>query len=310
MKNIKIYIVTYRRTEILNKTLDTLFNKTDFLSVPNTEVNIINNHSEFRLNDEFTDKVNVIHNNTRPDWDTGNLAKNWNEALILGFKDLNNPDAKIVVTMQNDIVLDPHWCTNLLKMHQKYTFITGQLGDNIISYRADAVKKIGMWDERFLAPGNKEADYYIRALIYNKEKSMIGDFVHRRLLNEHDALPLDTSEYQGGNPDWLKIKATELCDEVWYHTTQIFYWKWKDTWKEQPSYYGWLTNWTKDFVENPPTPPKVPNFVHYYYFEKDIELNDKNIVGWRDNDYWLDMGKIGNIDTHPTKDGERFRKDD
>ena len=69
MKNLKIFIVTYRRTGVLNETLDRLFNKTDFSSIPNTEVNIINNHSEFELNAEFVDKVNVIHNNTRPDWE-------------------------------------------------------------------------------------------------------------------------------------------------------------------------------------------------------------------------------------------------
>lgn len=142
MKNLKIFIVTYKRTGVLNETLDRLFNKTDFTSIPDTEVNIINNHSEFELNTEFVDKVNVIHNNTRPDWDTGNLARNWNEALLHGFRDLNNPDAKIVVTMQNDIVLSPNWATNLLKMHQKYTFITGQLGDNIVSYTPEAVKKL------------------------------------------------------------------------------------------------------------------------------------------------------------------------
>ena len=116
-----------------------MFNKTDFSSIPDTEVTIINNHSEFELNDEFKDKVVVLHNNTRPDWDTGNLARNWNEALLHGFKNLNEPDAKIVVTMQNDIVLDPNWATNLLKMHQKYTFVTGQLGDNIVSYLPEAV---------------------------------------------------------------------------------------------------------------------------------------------------------------------------
>ncbi len=309
MKNMKVYIVTYRRTDILNKTLDILFNKTDFSLIPDTEVNIINNHTEFHLNDEFIGKVNVIHNNTRPDWDTGNLARNWNEALLHGFKDLSDPDAKVVVTMQNDIVLHPNWATNVLKLHKKYTFVTGRLGDNIISYLPEAVKKIGMWDERFLTPGNKEADYYIRALIYNKEKSMIGDFVHKRLLNEHDALPLDTHEYQGGNADWLEIKSNDLWDEAWYHTTQIFYWKWKDTWKEQPAYTGWLTNWSKDFVDNPPSPPKVPNFVQYYYFEKDVELHDKNCVGWRDGDRWLDLGKAGNIDVHPIKSGERFRND-
>ena len=93
MKNIKVFIVTYRRTKILNKTLNTLFNDTDFTSIPNTEVNIINNHSEFHLEEEFVDRVNVIHNNARPDWDTGNLARNWNQALVHGFKDLNNPDS-------------------------------------------------------------------------------------------------------------------------------------------------------------------------------------------------------------------------
>lgn len=309
MKNIKVFIVTYRRVEILNKTLDRLFNHTDFSSIPNTEVNIINNHSEFSLNKEFEDKVSVIHNNTRPDWDTGNLARNWNEALLHGFKDLNNPDARIVVTMQNDVVLDSNWATNLLKMHQKYTFITGQLGDNIVSYRPEAVKKIGLWDERFITPANKEADYYIRALIYNKEKSLINDKVHGRMLNAQDALVLDTSEYQGGHSDWRAIKTSDNSKEGWYHTSQIFYWKWKDTWKTQPSYYGWLTQWSKDFVDNPPCPPKVPNFVQYYYFEKDIELKDKNYIGWRKGDFWLDANKCCDIDVHPFKSGEKFRND-
>ena len=177
MKNIKIYMVTYKRNDVLNETLDRLFNKTDFSSIPNTEVNIINNHSEFEINEEYLNKVNVIHNNARPDWDTGNLARNWNQALVHGFKDLNNPDCKIVTTMQNDIVLSANWATNLLKMHQNNTFITGQLGDNIISYRPEAIKKIGLWDERFITPANKEADYYIRALILNKDKSIINDKV-------------------------------------------------------------------------------------------------------------------------------------
>lgn len=309
MKNIKIFIVTYRRTAILNETLDKLFNHTDFRSIPNTEVNIINNHSEFFLDEKFTDKVNVIHNNTRPDWDTGNLARNWNQSLIHGFKDLNNPDTKIVVTMQNDIDLHKNWASNLLKMHKDYTFITGQLGDNIISYRPNAVKRIGLWDERFITPANKEADYYIRALILNKDKSLINDKVHSRTLNNKNALPLDTSNYKGGEQSWREIKTNEMSREGWYHTSQIFYWKWKDTWKTQPSYYGWLTNWTDDFVKNPPSIPKVPNFIQYYYFEKDIEtLEEQNYVGWRDGDCWLDANKCENINIHPFKKGERFRK--
>jgi hypothetical protein len=309
MKNIKIYIVTYRRQDTLNKTLDTLFNKTDFSLVSDTEVNVINNHSDFFLEERFRNKVNVIHNNARPDWDTGNLARNWNQALVHGFKDLNNPEAKIVVTMQNDIVLDPKWATNLLKMHKKYTFVTGQLGDNIISYRPEAVKRIGLWDERFITPANKEADYYIRALILNKEKSLINDKIHGRLLNSQDALPLDTSEYQGGEPEWRKEKSNNISREGWYHTSQILYWKWKDTWKTQPAYTGWLTRWSQDFVDNPPNLPTVPNFVQYYYFEKDVEtLEEQNYVGWREGDFWLDLNKCEDIDKHPFKNNERFRK--
>ena len=287
MKNIKVFIVTYRRTDVLNKTLNTLFNNTDFNLIPDTEVNIINNHSDFSLDDQFKDKVNVIHNNARPDWDTGNLARNWNQALVHGFKDLNNPDCKILTTMQNDIDLSPKWASNLLKMHKKYTFITGQLGDNIVSYRPEAVKRIGLWDERFITPANKEADYYIRAMILNREKSLINDTIHGRILNNSDALELDTSNYQGGEPAWRNEKSNDNSKEGWYHTSQMFYWKWKDTWKEQPSYYGWLTRWSKDFINNPPSLPKVPNFVQYYYFEKmSILLNnkimlagDKEIVG-------------------------------
>ena len=54
MKRMKIYIVTYKRCDVLNDTLEKLFNS-DFSKVPNTEVNIINNHTEFYLRDEFKD---------------------------------------------------------------------------------------------------------------------------------------------------------------------------------------------------------------------------------------------------------------
>jgi len=72
MKNMKVFIVTYKRPKVLNETLDILFNKTDFKLIKDTEVTIINNHSEFVLNKQFEDKVRVLHNMTRPDWDVGN----------------------------------------------------------------------------------------------------------------------------------------------------------------------------------------------------------------------------------------------
>ena len=100
MKKFKVYIVTYKRNEILNDTLKNLF-ESDFSEIQNTEVNIINNHTEFYLDEEFIGKVKVLHNVLRPNRSNGNLAENWNQALLHGFKDLNNPDSEYVVTMQN-----------------------------------------------------------------------------------------------------------------------------------------------------------------------------------------------------------------
>ena len=85
MKKLKIYIVTYKRSNVLNDTLEKLF-KSDFSQVPNTEVNIINNHTDFRLDSQFKDKVNVLHNVLRPDWSNGNLAENWNQVYLTVLK--------------------------------------------------------------------------------------------------------------------------------------------------------------------------------------------------------------------------------
>ena len=188
----KIYIVTYKRSDILNDTLKKLF-ESDFSQALNTEVNVINNHTEFFLNPEFQERVKVIHNNTRPDWSNGNLAENWNQALLHGFKDLNKPDSEYVVTMQNDTSVHPEWYSNLMKMHKKFDFIVGKYGDNLVSYTPEAVKKIGIWDENFFGVQYKEADYWLRALIFNKEKSCINDTLHGIELNNEDALELDTT---------------------------------------------------------------------------------------------------------------------
>ena len=44
MKKIKIFIVTYKRSDVLNELLENIFTS-DFKDVSNTEVNIINNHT-------------------------------------------------------------------------------------------------------------------------------------------------------------------------------------------------------------------------------------------------------------------------
>ena len=295
MKKIKVYITTYKRCDVLNHTLTKLFDS-DFKDIDNTEVNIINNHSEFRIDDKFKNKVNILHNVLRPDWSNGNLAENWNQALINGFKNLNKPDSEYVITMQNDTVVHQDCFKNLMKMHKKYNFIVGRFGDNFVSYTPEAVKKIGIWDENFFGVQYKEADYWIRALIYNKEKSMINDTLHGLELNNKDALELDVTDDRNfveedgfrGNKT-LKRKADDKeHQEIWKtrsgeykeYAWKYFIRKWKGTWIKEPSKSGWVKSWSKDFIKNPPdlSKSKVQAYIKYLYFEKDIKLKGKNYL--------------------------------
>lgn len=289
MKKIKIYILTYKRTTMLHRMLRTLFNS-DFKDVPNTEVNIINNHSNFNLQSEYKSRVNVIHNMCRPDWSGANQGENWNQALILGFKSLRNPDAEIVITLQNDCILHPQWCSHLLKMHQKYTFICGEYGDNIVSYRVEAVKKIGLWDENFCGGGIRDADYLLRALYFNKKKSLINDTMHRRIWNPHnDYLTLDIAE--GLNIDEnLKKRPDDTEHEIISvgirggvmneYNNNYFFHKWSHTHRLPVTKQTWVKNWPTELKNNPPKIKKNIVLMRYPYFEKDIE--DLPLKG-----YWI-----------------------
>jgi hypothetical protein len=298
MKKMKIYIVTYKRSGILNDTLKKLF-ESDFSTVANTEVNIINNHSEFSLNPEFKEKVNVLHNVLRPDWSNGNLAENWNQALLGGFRDLSNPDTEYLVTMQNDTSVHREWCSNLLEMHRKYNFIVGRYGDNLVSYTAESVKRIGMWDENFSGIGYKEADYWLRALIHNKNNSCINDTLHGIELNNENALELDTTQDRRFEEELdsktkekvLKRKPDDSEQrEIWsksrggiykLHAWNYFKYKWDNTWISKPEKIGWVKYWSDEFKNNPPDQrkSKCKMFMKYIYFEKDMyDLKAKNYL--------------------------------
>ena len=56
-----------------------------------------------------------------------------------------------------------------------------------------------------------------------------------------------------------------------------FKYKWSGTWQTEPEITGWIKNWPKDFVDNPPnmSKSKVKTLFRYVYFEKDIEDKEK-----------------------------------
>ena len=283
---IKVYIVTYKRNDVLNELLENIFNSN--IQDYNLKINIINNHSDFYIENNFKKLVKVHHNECRVDWSNGNLAADFNFALIDGFRDLNNPDCDYVITLQNDALLHPDWCHCITSQFKNFDFIVGYLGDNIVGYTPEIVKSVGLWDENFSGVQNKEADYYFRCLLHHdKERIQINDILHRRLINYDPNLTLDLVEDRGfiinedntsRFPDDKEHKEIRVNMNT-YNSSGLhyFFYKWggtkpdlalnKGSW-QQP---GWLINWPSDMKENNPTHPRNTQYIKYPFFEKNIK---------------------------------------
>jgi hypothetical protein len=286
---IKVYIQTYDDADALHGNLESLYaNMGPKPDDVNVEVHIINNHPNFRLDPKF-DKVVVYHDAVRPSWSTGHPARTWNAALMLGFKDLHKPDCDLVVCIQDDMIWEYDWLYWLLEVHKTYNFYTCSWGDAFCSYTAEAVKRIGIWDERFCTLGIQEADYLLRALIYNKEGSSINDIGVGRILNPWTK-PIDDDdhgkvwvpgEYHLFTKEYLKgnIANRNHFDPTprqeagsTYHRVSVAVWYDKWGGHVMPEF------WTQEFIDNPTPRPKCPTYVMYPYFEK--EIYDKQEKGY------------------------------
>lgn len=278
MKKIKVYIATYKRNDILAETLDYLFDS-DFLKVSNGSVFILSNHTSTEVHDRHKDKVSIIRNEGRPDWSNGNLSESWNHALVHGFKDLKNPDCDYVVTLQNDALVDKKWCSNLIKFHERFDFIKGKFGDNVMSFTPQHIKKVGLWDERFCSIQFKEADYDIRSIQRNPKRTYLDDIMHRIEYNNSPSFDFDIKGDRNID-DNIKRKADDSEHQMIWNVSRggiykkyawnWFAHKWKDTYKSSPSIHGWCIGWDDDFKKNPPF-GQIKEVVRYPYFEKDID---------------------------------------
>lgn len=260
MKKIKVYILTWKDSVALNKNLESLF--AGFSIIPNLtvpvsiEVNVINNHTEFSIDERFKDHVKVIHNVGQPDFATAMLARMWNLALIHGFKDLKNPDADIVITSQDDTVWKQDWITGILRIHEDFSFYAGDAGDMVCSYTPDAVRKIGLWDERFHY-GFGEGDYFLRAIRWNGNSSSINDKAHGRVWNEFIQLA------ERPEPD-----AGRYSEQSRAHQFRSLSWEvWRYKWRWDILEGKWPGN-IKALVDHAEI---VPHHILYPYFEMDVE---------------------------------------
>jgi hypothetical protein len=247
---IKVYIVTYNNDEILKRNLDKLY-ASDLLTY-DYSVNIINNYSGLIGFDNYPN-LKILNNVLRPDFSNGHLSRNWNEAIINGFKDLNNPDADLVITLQNDTFVKPNCFSNLINEHNNYDFIQIGAGDQLMSFNVNAIKYIGLFDERFNSIGYQEADYFMNAYVMYKDKVSINDGeTHGRIHN-----PIEYIFDKFIDPD--RSLNGQFHSWNWHkYNYELFYIKWGCP----PEHWNNIPNLPKE--------PRISKFFYYPYFEKDI----------------------------------------
>lgn len=262
---IKIYILTWQDVEALNRNLVSLFEGFPYLRDGiDIHVNVINNHTKFAINPLYEPHVNVIHNVAQPDFATAMLARMWNTAIIHGFKDLKNPDADIVVTAQDDTLWHNEWLPRLLSLMSNNDFYADDAGDMVCAYTPNAIKKVGLWDERFHY-GFGEGDYFLRCIRYNPDRSSINDHAHGRVWNP--TIHLAQRPEPNGDRYMEQNRAHRFRDLSWVN----FLYKW--------GFHEMEGKWPANIQEKVLTTPVVPATILYPYFEMDVEnLKEKGYI--------------------------------
>lgn len=267
MRRTNVYMVTYNNQERINENVGRFLTSRESLNPAKDQVQlfIINNHTEFTLKEEYLPHVGVLHNSMRLDRSCGHLARDYNAALMHGFNSLKEPLVEQVVCLHDDSLLAGDWYQTLKAIHETYTFYSGNYGCGLTSYLPEAVRKIGIWDERFCNIGYHEADYFLRAAMYNAGKSSINDHFGGRVLNPSR----DVFELPAINGE----KQTHISGTMPYHTVsrKVFEDKWGTVHPEQWETRGTLAEGVI------PKKPNIPYYMYYPYFEIDIEdLEGKN----------------------------------
>lgn len=255
---IKLFIVTYNNKTLLDRCILSILNAL----VPTgdiLDIIIINNHTNFSTN--YPNHINVIHNNARPDFSTGHLSRNWNQCIIHGFVDLNNPDCDLLFLAQNDTEFTPDFIVKSKELIKNYNYITQGTGDELQIMTPDAVKKVGLYDERFCNIGYQEADYFIRHLLYNTDGCSINDSPHKRIHN-----PIDISLLIHGNLTGYQRADAFHQQSLVFHSfsEEVLYSKWNvnyDEWKMAEKCYSkqymmypyfeskYLKNWSESYFD-------------------------------------------------------------
>jgi|JI10StandDraft_1071094.scaffolds.fasta_scaffold594131_2 hypothetical protein len=251
----KIHVFAVRYREDIKPFLDNYYTFDD----ESIKLTIINNHGVLEREHYQEYNYEIINNSLRPDFSTGHLARNWNQAIINGFQNLNNPSVDYVVCVQIDSILSKDWHKNLISLltqNPSLEYACLGMGDEFQVFTPAIVKKVGLYDERYCNIGYQEADYFLRVLNRSPETALINDVHHGRIINglkissEQFANIVVYEDYKVTNDDHYKSMA--------HHSVSlgIFRYKWGNVRPE---------HWINTDVDT-----TCKEFRYYPYFEKDI----------------------------------------
>lgn len=250
---IKIFIITYRNNAVLNTTLRSL-SASDVRRFDH-EITVINNDRTSQVATDADERglnIDYWSNCTRPPFSRGHLARNWNESIVNGLVDLDRPDCDIVLCCQNDILFKPNAFAELTSHMRGHSFITYGAGDACCAITADAVRKSGLYDERFANIAHQETDYFYRQFLYNRPGCSINDYHHGNVWN-----PLDRNILIGTPTGYSRGEPSHV-ESLQFHHIAIctFRLKWGFD-------YGAIA-----MKEGAPVrQPLMPQFMLYPYFE-------------------------------------------
>ena len=171
---IKVCIVTYKKNDVLNVNLASLWHTCR--QPENVTVTVISNHPDVEIYPE-NQRANLktLINATRSPNSWGYLARDWNFGLLDSFVNWRNPNqTDWCVLAQNDVEWIEGW-DEYLRANTQYDFISQPRGDQSMALNIRAVREIGFFDERFSALQFQEFDYFYRAIRHLGERASIND---------------------------------------------------------------------------------------------------------------------------------------
>jgi hypothetical protein len=219
---IRLYIVTYKRNDVLNENLRSLWASIPAESLD--KVTVVANHPSVEIyNENKRDNLRVIINETRMPHAWGNLAKDWNYCLLDAFRTWENPDkVDWAILAQNDVTWKEDWLKALSRF-SNFELISQPRGDQAIAFTINAVRTIGFFDERFSTLHFQEIDYYLRAALLLENKASINDD-HAGELSTYNPIGSILTNYA-----FLGVMEDENLHTMRFHSelAGLFMEKWK-----------------------------------------------------------------------------------